>query len=177
MPGAQNQGFAACDCPPAMKTELRRACLEDLPAICLLADEVHAIHHQAEPATYREAPDRVEVEAFWRGLLENAESVTYLAEREGEALGFVTLVLGEERSAFTVPLRFAKILSICVAGRFRRQGIGHQLLAQADAWAASHGVAETRLNVWAFNRAAANLYQRHGYAVRWHSMAKPVSPR
>lgn len=94
-----------------MQTRIRVATPADLTAICGLGNEINVLHHLAEPDVFLAAPAPAEAEAFWQATLARADVGTYVAEVASEVIGFVTLALGEERSAFTHPVHFAKVIA------------------------------------------------------------------
>lgn len=109
-----------------MQTRIRVATPADLTAICCLGNEINVVHHLAEPdiflAAPAPAPAPAEAEAFWQATLARADVGTYVAEVASEVIGFVTLALGEERSAFTHPVHFAKVIALGGHGKLAPSG-------------------------------------------------------
>jgi len=153
----------------------REATLDDLSAICALGEQVNAIHHAAWPHIFAPSgePDR-DSEVWAKGIAVEA-ATTFLADDQGKVLGFVSVAFIDETNSLLQPVRYAKINSISVAARNRGQGIGRELMAQAEAWAVRHGATDVRLNVWAFNESARAMYQELGYEVRSHMLGKRLS--
>jgi ribosomal-protein-alanine N-acetyltransferase len=65
----------------------------------------------------------------------------------------------------------AEILTICVAPRHRRSGIGQRLLEDAATFMREHDVRTIFLEVAIDNRAAIKLYRKGGYGERGTRMA------
>ena len=87
---------------------------------------------------------------------------TYVAEREGEVLGFVTL--GDCRDADVDPARVGEIWGIYLAPRHWRQGAGTCLCRFAERLLASRGCVEVKLWVLAGNSRARRFYEAMGFA-------------
>lgn len=154
---------------------LRTATVADLPSIGRLAEDLAVLHHEALPSVFASASGSARDEPHWRESIDGEGRAALVAERDGVIIGFVTLALATETHSLLQPLRFARVNSVCVASHSRGQGVGRKLMQAAEAWSAEQGARELRLVVMAFNQAAASLYQELGYAVRSHTLTKPLS--
>jgi ribosomal protein S18 acetylase RimI-like enzyme len=151
---------------------IREALASDLPAICVLGEEVNAIHHAAFPHVFagRGAPDAAA--SHWSNSIAQANATTFVAEHENQLIGFVTVGISDESHPLLQPVRVGRVGSIGVAEAARGRGVGSELMRRAQAWLASRGAQEVRLNVWQFNAGALRLYQRLGYEVRSVQLAR-----
>ncbi len=61
------------------------------------------------------------------------------------------------------PVPFVEIGGLVVDEAVRRQGVGRALMAEAEAWANTHGYAEVRLRSGLHRTDAHEFYQRIGY--------------
>jgi GNAT superfamily N-acetyltransferase len=163
-----SQTLTPCTC--------RLASLEDLPAICALAEELAAIHHAAWPEVFAPAAGGERDAPHWRESIAGSGRAAFLAHVDGQPVGFVTVASGNESHSLLQQMRWARVNSICVLERVRGQGVGRALMARAEAWARAEGAEELRLVVWAFNERAVRLYEELGYAVRAHAMGKTLAP-
>ena len=150
----------------------REAQTSDLPAICALGEEVNAIHHAAFPHVFagRGAPDAAA--SHWSASIAQANATTFVAEQEGQVVGFVTVGISDESNPLVQPARVGRVGSIGVTEAARGRGVGSELMRHAQAWLASRGAQEVRLNVWQFNAGALRLYQELGYEVRSVQLAR-----
>ena len=96
--------------------------------------------------------------AYMRGLVRSEESATWIAEEDGELIGFaiVEWALSEERQT-------AYIATIEVRPGRREKGIGGELLRRVEGSAKRAGAADIWLHVDAENAAAIRLYEAHEY--------------
>jgi GNAT superfamily N-acetyltransferase len=108
---------------------------------------------------YGQAPDLVLSEAFIRERLERNESVVFLAEEHGNALGFTQLY-----PAFSsIGARRIWILNdLFVTGAARGRGAGKALLDAARAHAVATGAIRLELAT-AHDNPAQKLYEAMGY--------------
>lgn len=156
---------------------LREATIADLPSICALGQEVNLLHHEAWPQIFAGASDPERDRPHWARSIGGSHAATFVVERSGEIVAFITVAVVDESHSLLQPLRSARVGSVCVAQRWRGQGIGRVLMAGAEQWARARGATDMRLDVWAFNGHAMQFYAELGYVVRSHSLGKPLEPR
>jgi ribosomal-protein-alanine N-acetyltransferase len=104
-----------------------------------------------------EAPFRFS-RAYMRRLVRSEDSATWMAEENGELIGFaiVEWARPEQRKS-------AYIATIEVRPGQREKGIGGELLRRVEDSAGASGAAAIWLHVDAENSAAIRLYERHRY--------------
>jgi ribosomal protein S18 acetylase RimI-like enzyme len=104
--------------------------------------------------------ERRRPDAQWEAqLAQSARSdsaLTAVAERDGEAVGFV------HAQVYPGEPRIAELFGMWVAPAARRTGAGRALVDAIAAWARSRGAARLVLNVTLGNLAAERLYERAG---------------
>jgi GNAT superfamily N-acetyltransferase len=86
-----------------------------------------------------------------------------VAERDGEVLGFACVVAATRGDSPDDPATFAWLHDIFVRAAHRGAGIGAALLAEAEAFARSHGARLLRLGVLDRNGDARAFYRGHGF--------------
>jgi RimJ/RimL family protein N-acetyltransferase len=98
-------------------------------------------------------------EAFWIGeLIRGAEHLVLVAEADGEVIGNVLVSVDRGRATEHIG-----ILSICVARVWRDVGVGSELVAGAQAWAAERGLRKVSLGVFPDNDRAIAVYEKLGF--------------
>jgi ribosomal protein S18 acetylase RimI-like enzyme len=131
-------------------TRIRRAVEADLEAVHRLLDQL------IPAALYLRR-------AVWRDTLARDGYAAWVAEVDDEAAGFVDLYLfpdvGHGR---TIGL----VNNLVVDARFRRRGLGEDLLKEATAYCRQRDVIELHLWTDADNAPALGLYERAGFARR-----------
>ncbi|MDZ7652863.1 MAG: GNAT family N-acetyltransferase [Burkholderiaceae bacterium] len=151
----------------------REATIDDLRAICVLGQEINAIHHDAWSDVFAPSSDPSRDESLWAEMIGQPNATSFVAESDEEVVGFVNVLFVErDKNPLFQPISFARVGSIGVAEGHRGRGIGRELMRQAEAWASARGARHLSLNVWAFNERAVDLYRELGYDVRSHSMGK-----
>ena len=71
-------------------------------------------------------------------------------------------------------IRHPNIFLIYVEPNYRRQGIGRELMRQAEGWAKLEGYSQISLQVFTTNQAAIDLYSSLGYEARSISMFRDL---
>jgi ribosomal protein S18 acetylase RimI-like enzyme len=154
----------------------REATSDDLPTVCVLGQEINAIHHAAWPEVFAPSEDPARDEGLWREMIGVADATTFVAQSAGAVIGFANvLFVARDKNPLLQPISYARVGSVGVAEGHRGQGIGTELMRRVEAWAAAKGAKHVTLNVWAFNRRAVEMYEELGYEVRSHSMGKRLS--
>lgn len=126
-----------------MKFYFRFACARDLPALLALEQRCFA-------------QDRLSARSF-RWMLRRAHADLIVAEDDGGRLLGYALLLYRRGSAL------ARLYSLAIAAGARGQGLGAQLLKQAEASARGRHCSVLRLEVRGDNGNAIRLYESSGY--------------
>jgi ribosomal protein S18 acetylase RimI-like enzyme len=97
--------------------------------------------------------------------LEEGEGAIFIAELEGDFVGFVGCLVIEDDVVQETPdsNRYGYIQDIFVDPHRRSGGVAQQLLATAEQHLAKKGVRRLRLNVLANNLTARRAYERYGF--------------
>lgn len=164
---------------PARETAItiRPAVAEDAAGIALTFLESAEQHARLDPARYRMPADETIVARYREGRQHSraAVSITLVAERRGEIVGFVDATCEPSPDPMHRDITFCHVTEIAVASRSRSQGIGGQLLQAVEDWGRQAGAAFAALDYHAANTRAGAFYQdRMGYAVAAITAIKPL---
>lgn len=88
--------------------------------------------------------------------------------------GYIELFIKRTTSPLVMPRLRLLVDNLVVDVHCRNRGIGRQLLAYADAFAAERGIDTVELQVAAHNTAAMHLYQSHGFSTRSLTLEKKL---
>jgi ribosomal protein S18 acetylase RimI-like enzyme len=158
-----------------MTIVIREATAVDLPAICVLGQEVNRLHHEAWPQIFAAPSDPNHDAPHWQQSIANPDAVAFVGEQAGQVVAFITVFSATESSPLLQPVHFARVGSVCVAVHLRGRCIGRSLMQSAEHWALQRGASYIRLNVWAFNEAALQFYEELGYEPHSHILGKELS--
>ncbi len=157
------------------KMKIRVANKGDYAAFTRLEIEVHRLHVANEPWLFR-MPENgcLWEQADYEDMIDQEETVLFLAEEAGEPSGYVFALLRSRPSRpILVPKRICSIESIGVTARCQGKGVGRALMEAVYDWAVSNGADELDLSVHAFNQQAIYFYESLGYetyTLRMHKM-------
>jgi ribosomal protein S18 acetylase RimI-like enzyme len=133
---------------------IRRATLADVPALAPLFDRYRQF--------YGKPPDPALAAAFLNERIGRDESVVFIAEGDGGALGFVQLYPSfSSVSAFPLWV----LNDLFVAEQARGLGVGRALMEEARAHALRTGAKRLTLETAAENTRAWKLYESLGYVL------------
>lgn len=135
---------------------LRPACPADASALVALQAEIY------RESLWFVGDGPPSAEAMTRRLraLEPHRGLYLLAVRGGQLGGWLELRRLQPRR-----LAHVAVLTLAVAKRWRRRGLGSRLLGDAYPWAGQVGVEKLQLSVRAGNRAAIALYEAQGFVL------------
>lgn len=122
-----------------------------------------AEEHTLYDAVYATAPDAEKVmRRFLADLSSSSHSCLFVAERDGEVIGFLSGELREGSPAFN-PKTWAAVEDVYVAPDHRSLGIGRALFEECRGWAGRKGANGISLQVAAGNTRARKFYEALGF--------------
>ena len=130
--------------------KVRRADETDIPLLLMLAEEF-----MSEAAATRE--ERMEI---LRKALGNPDYELVVAELDGATVGFVDQWIIHD---FAHGAKLSYIQNLYITAKHRRTGIGSRLLEEIIRSAENKRVLEIHVVTEFENKAAINLYRRHGF--------------
>ena len=146
---------------------IRKAALVDsllLSSLCMDVQQLHADHHPE----YFKVPKSADFsEAFFGEMLEKETTFIYIAEDDGDVLGYVFCNLVDRpENPFTYARHYLMIEQISVRPKAQGRGVGQALMLQVETTARELGVAWVELGTWDFNTNAHGFFERMGYRQR-----------
>ena len=82
----------------------REATTSDVSAICVLGQVVNLLHHEAWPQIFSPASDPQRDALYWSKSIETESSTTFVAEKAGEIVGFVSVSVTAENLSLLQPM-------------------------------------------------------------------------
>ena len=154
---------------------IRSACFDDFKVYSRLYLEINDLHAAAHPDLFALTRIPPRDEEDFHIMLSDPDQAVFIAEIDGEAAGFINLVLREAPPLeILIGRRFAVVDSIGVNQRYRRQGAGQALMEHAARWAAEKGAVSIELTVYEFNQSAIAFYEDLGYTPLSRKLSKPL---
>ena len=121
--------------------------------------QVVSINLRCLPENY---PDQ-----FFMGLHYHAPKAFFVAEYEGEIIGYIMCRIERGISGFgRIPVKKGHIVSVAVLQTLRRKGVGTALINAGMNGMIDYGASEFFLEVRKTNEAAIAIYEKLGYSVR-----------
>jgi len=121
--------------------------------------QVVSINQSCLPENY---PDQ-----FFMGLHYHAPNAFFIAEHEGEIVGYIMCRIERGISGFgRIPVKKGHIVSVAVLRALRNKGIGTALIKAGMKGMVDYGASEFFLEVRKTNEEAIGVYEKLGYSVR-----------
>jgi GNAT superfamily N-acetyltransferase len=105
----------------------------------------------------------------------SADSTIFVAEEEGEILGFGEVYFREDQPSRGLRVHtYGHLQSMFVCSGRRHEGIGTKLLQACESWAKTLGAEEMRLDIWEFREGPLGFYESTGYRTLRRSMIRKL---
>ncbi len=141
---------------------IRRGTTSDAALVVSLNREVQDLHAEAHPWFFKHDASFVESEAS--ALLSREDALVFIAEREGDAIGYA---YAHEMHFPENPFRYAysALLLEHIGERTsaRGEGAGGALVRAVIDCAKAKGIGLVLLDVWAFNESARVFFEKAGF--------------
>ena len=156
------------------ETTIRRATAADEPALGRYGGALMRQHHAFDPKRFIRS-DRPEQDygRFLVSRLDDPESAVFVAERDGEVLGYVYAGL-EPANWKELRAACGFVHDVFVDERARRAGVGERLVRGAIEWLASTGSPRVVLLSAAQNAPAQRLFVRLGFRTTMVEMTREL---
>ncbi|MEN8178881.1 MAG: GNAT family N-acetyltransferase [Pseudomonadota bacterium] len=155
---------------------IQPATVNDVTAICELADQINAIHHRELPDMFTDPEDTKGSEEFWLNQLEAKNSAFLVAKIQNSVVGFITAKLNENTEIpFLVSSKVCRVGTVVVSETYQNQGVGSKLMSSIENWAKKYGAKDIHLTVMEFNKNAHSFYENNGYIPTSRIMAKSIA--
>ena len=141
-----------------------------IPGMIRLLRQVGAIHAEGRPDLFRSGAQKYN-EAQLRAILQDSNSPIFIAEEDGQVLGYCfcqyqTVV----ENACVNGRRELYIDDLCVDENARGKGVGKALYGHVRTWAKAQGFDYITLHVWDFPGSAEEFYRHLGMKNRYFCM-------
>ncbi|MEP7291422.1 MAG: GNAT family N-acetyltransferase [Chloroflexota bacterium] len=154
--------------------EIRRATIDDYPALMALEAEVQEVHVEGAPEIF--SPGGVTSAESYATLFSTPNQSVMLGIDNREAVAYLHYELLEiPASEFTYAQRTLHIHALSVKATQRRKGYGEVMLAYALETAEKLQLSRVTLDVWSFNQGAYKFYERMGFEPTRIRMTHPLN--
>ena len=152
-----------------LKAMIRKARIEDVPAIIELLHQVNMVHHVLRPDLFKPYTTKYNEQELEVILTDN-NSPIFVFE-EGRVLGYAFCQVTEVKdNLLLVDNKSMYIDDICVDEKARGKHVGKALYEYVRDYARSIGCHNITLNVWEGNNPAISFYQNMGMQVQKTTM-------
>jgi ribosomal protein S18 acetylase RimI-like enzyme len=132
-----------------------------LSSLCM---DVQRLHAENYPELFKMPQSDKFAVTFFEEMLADPKNCTFVAEENGEALGYVCCKLIERpETPFTFPIRYLLVDQISVRLAARKKGVGAALIERAIALGKELNVPRIQLDSWGFNRDAHAFFEKMGF--------------
>jgi len=143
---------------------IRQANSSDSLLLSSLCMDVQHLHAENQPDFFKMPQSDDFAVAFFEEMLADPKNSLFLAEENGQALGYVFCKLMERpETPFTFALRYLLVDQISVRPTVQGKGIGAALIERAVALGRELNVPKIQLDSWGFNTGAHTFFEKMGF--------------
>ncbi|MBQ8161656.1 MAG: GNAT family N-acetyltransferase [Clostridia bacterium] len=142
---------------------IRLAYEEDLQKVNVLRRQVNQLHVEGKPDVFKPGfPDKLR--DYIQVIFRDPEQWIVIACEGEDVCGFAVLHhIVRPESPFMYERNFLDVDEFCVDSRWRRRGVGTQLMDFIRAFAREKNFHRIELNMWEFNQDALAFYEAAGF--------------
>jgi ribosomal protein S18 acetylase RimI-like enzyme len=143
---------------------IRQAVLADKLTLSALCVDVQHLHAENHPGIFKIPKNTDFAAVFFEDMLADPQVVVYVAEENGQALGYI-LCKSMERAEnpFTYTMRYLLIDQISVRPEARGKGVGAALIERTVTLAGELELPQIQLDSWGFNTNAHVFFEKLGF--------------
>ncbi len=136
--------------------------------------ELQTVEHNHLPNFYADPESSVDayLEYLFNSIEVNSGKI-YVADMDGEITGFVGVTLGEDDDPCVMIHKFVYVTDLVVLEKYRKRGIGEQLIQAAEKYGKENGEEYISLHVTKGNPSF-NFYQKLGFKEYTTSLKKKL---
>lgn len=143
---------------------IRKAVLADKLTLSALCVDVQRLHAENHPGIFKIPKNTDFAAVFFEDMLADPQVVVYVAEENGQALGYILCKLMERaENPFTYTMRYLLIDQISVRPEAHRKGVGAALIERAVTLAGELDLPHIQLDSWGFNTNAHVFFEKLGF--------------
>jgi len=154
--------------------QFREAKKEDLSQVVEIMEQIQRLHEECRPEVFKsKTRNQIEKEAI--ELIENEKEYVIVAVKDDRVYGILMCNLKEVKNHRN--LKDSKSLWIDDLGvneKYRKLGIGKELMKEAENLSKRLGCKTITLNCWSFNETALRFYEKQGMKNQRIIMEKEV---
>ena len=143
---------------------IRQAIPDDCLLLSSLSMDVQRLHAENHPDIFNIPQSDDFAVSFFEEMLANPMTRIFIAEENGDAIGYVFCqVIERPETPFTYARRFLHIDHISVRPNARKRGAGTALMNQVEGLAKELNVSKIQLDSWEFNISAHSFFEGMGF--------------
>ena len=143
---------------------IRPATPLDASRLSRLCVDVQRLHAQHYPELFKVPGSDDFAISFFEEMLADPSVTIFIAEENGQALGYVVCKLVERtENPFKYAMRYLDVDQISVRPIAQGKGVGTALMKQAEILARESNIPRIHLNSWGFNTGAHEFFERMGF--------------
>ena len=154
---------------------IRKAVSKDSLLLSTLCMDVQLLHAQNHPDDFKIPQSPEFAVPFFDKLLADETMFIFIAEEDGDALGYVFFkVVDKPENPFLFARRYLLIDQISVHPEAQGIGVGKMLMDQVEEITHDLGIKNIHLGSWDFNTNAHGFFEKAGYHKRYFEFWKKV---
>ena len=141
---------------------IRKAYEDDLDAIVNLWIEFIDFHKELDFYFARSNKGHEEFKKIIAARIKDDKAYILVAERKGEIIGFSTAMI-TTNSPISLGDEYGVIMSFAITEKYRRQGVGDQMLKKVVIWFREQGIHRIEIRASVLNKISLSFWKKHNF--------------
>ncbi len=155
---------------------IREATKADIGKLMPLNEEVQSLHIGISPKIFRKTDDK-EISAWLLSQIDDDQTKFYVAMCNDKIVAYLTLkTYIRPENPFMHERRYAHIEHVCVHSKFRKSGVGRNLIEYAINCARKSKLDYVELDVWSENTDARAAFKNIGFVSSREQVQFEIKP-
>lgn len=152
---------------------IRKAGMSDVPQLAEIYRQLHIIHCNIR-SDYYKMPNDDFFTTDMKKILNSEEITVIVSEYNSEIAGYALIFFAEKGEPVNHTLKKCHIEQLAVSEKYRRKGIGTELITYIKKLAAEKECWSVELGVWCENYNAVEFYSEMGFVPRTYNMEMKI---
>jgi len=155
---------------------IRKATKKDYQYIDDLYRHNYELYHNNIPNDYKKSPIPTLPEGTFLNMIIDNDSLVLVCEIKNIITGVLYAITEkDDGDEWSKPYHRVSVEELSVLPEYHRQGVGTELVKNAESWALEKGIKELIVLVFDFNNDAINFYKNNGFGNYSIKMTKEIN--
>lgn len=147
---------------------IRELAEADIPIVAPMLHEMWMQHADSGQLLDKKYIKEYDVTAYCKRSIDDPKRQSYVAETDGQVIGFASLEIEDNLPGMYGVDRMAYFDDLIIKPEYRRKGIAGKLIERRVQFAKEQGITVCYSKIYSFNKPPQDLMKKHGFEDVYH---------